>query len=84
MSAHIRSQEWSGAESLSGMVHQSSVLKQGYGPKVFDGRPVIGIPATWSELAPCNHTQHVMQADAGADFDFLQATRGHDVPPDSH
>jgi dihydroxy-acid dehydratase len=30
------------------------------------------------------YTQHVMQADAGADFDFLRGSRGHEVPRDSH
>jgi dihydroxy-acid dehydratase len=30
------------------------------------------------------YTEHVMQADAGADFDFLRGQRGHDVPRDSH
>jgi dihydroxy-acid dehydratase len=27
---------------------------QGFGPELFDGRPVIGIANTWSELTPCN------------------------------
>jgi dihydroxy-acid dehydratase len=27
---------------------------QGFSPEVFDGRPVIGICNTWSELTPCN------------------------------
>jgi dihydroxy-acid dehydratase len=31
---------------------------QGFGPQVFDGRPVIGIATTWSELAPCNAHLH--------------------------
>jgi dihydroxy-acid dehydratase len=30
------------------------------------------------------YTQHVMQADTGADFDFLVGSRGHAVPRDSH
>jgi len=30
------------------------------------------------------YVQHVMQADKGADFDFLQGCRGHDVPRDLH
>ncbi len=63
MSAHNRSQEWFGAEGRSGMVYRSWVLNQGYGPKVFDGRPVIGIATTWSELAPCNaHLHRVAEA----------------------
>jgi dihydroxyacid dehydratase/phosphogluconate dehydratase len=36
---------------------------QGFGPEVFDGRPVIGIATTWSELAPCNaHLHRVAEA----------------------
>ncbi|WP_246338701.1 IlvD/Edd family dehydratase [Amycolatopsis endophytica] len=30
------------------------------------------------------YTQHVLQADQGADFDFLRGSRGHSVPRDSH
>jgi dihydroxy-acid dehydratase len=30
------------------------------------------------------YTEHVLQADRGADFDFLQGKRGHTVPRDSH
>jgi dihydroxy-acid dehydratase len=30
------------------------------------------------------YTQHVQQADQGADFGFLRGCRGHDVPRDSH
>jgi dihydroxy-acid dehydratase len=36
------------------MLHRSWLRNQGYGGEVFDGRPVIGIATTWSELAPCN------------------------------
>jgi dihydroxy-acid dehydratase len=40
------------------MIHRSWVRNQGFGPSVFDGRPVIGIATTWSELAPCNAHLH--------------------------
>jgi len=30
------------------------------------------------------YTQHVLQADQGADFGFLKGRRGHSVPRDSH
>jgi dihydroxy-acid dehydratase len=30
------------------------------------------------------YVQHVLQAEQGADFDFLRGSRGHDVPRDSH
>jgi len=36
---------------------------QGFGPEVFDGRPVIGIANSWSELTPCNaHLRDVADA----------------------
>jgi dihydroxy-acid dehydratase len=58
-----RSQAWFGAEGRSGMIYRSWVRNQGFGPKVFDGRPVIGIATTWSELAPCNaHLHRVAEA----------------------
>jgi dihydroxyacid dehydratase/phosphogluconate dehydratase len=35
-----------------GFLHRSWM--RGFPPEVFDGRPVIGICNTWSELTPCN------------------------------
>ena len=49
-----RSQQWFGATGRAGMLYRSWLRNQGYGHAVFDGRPVIGIATTWSELAPCN------------------------------
>jgi dihydroxy-acid dehydratase len=40
------------------MNHRSWMRNQGFTPEVFDGRPVIGIATTWSELAPCNAHLH--------------------------
>jgi len=58
-----RSQEWFGATGRSGMLYRSWMRNQGFGPQVFDGRPVIGIATTWSELAPCNsHLHRVAEA----------------------
>lgn len=60
---HRRSQAWFGATGRSGMAHRSWMRNQGFGPDVFDGRPVIGIATTWSELAPCNaHLHRVAEA----------------------
>jgi dihydroxy-acid dehydratase len=59
----VRSQEWFGATGRAGMVYRSWMRNQGFGPEVFDGRPVIGIATTWSELAPCNaHLHRVAEA----------------------
>ena len=55
----LRSQAWFGArDSESSMrgswMHRSWMKNQGYPDDLFDGRPVIGICNTWSELTPCN------------------------------
>ncbi|GAB1819088.1 IlvD/Edd family dehydratase [Herbidospora sp. RD11066] len=61
--AKRRSQHWFGAEGRSGMLYRSWMRNQGFGAEVFDGRPVIGIASTWSELAPCNaHLDRVADA----------------------
>jgi dihydroxy-acid dehydratase len=58
-----RSQEWFGAPGRAGMLHRSWMRNQGFGSDVFDGRPVIGIASTWSQLAPCNaHLDRVADA----------------------
>lgn len=50
----IRSQAWFGADGKSGFIYRSWLKNQGYPEDLFDGRPVIGICNTWSELTPCN------------------------------
>ena len=49
-----RSQAWFGHEGKSGFLYRSWLKNQGYPHDMFDGRPVIGICNTWSELTPCN------------------------------
>ncbi|HET9472508.1 MAG TPA: IlvD/Edd family dehydratase [Steroidobacteraceae bacterium] len=49
-----RSQEWFGRAGKDGFLHRSWIKNQGYPDDMFDGRPVIGICNTWSELTPCN------------------------------
>ncbi len=49
-----RSQSWFGREGKDGFLHRSWIKNQGYPDDLFDGRPVIGICNTWSELTPCN------------------------------
>ncbi len=53
-----RSAAWFAATGRAGMTHRSWMRAQGFTPEVFDGRPVIGIATTWSELAPCNVHLH--------------------------
>src|SRR6185503_9936400 len=49
-----RSQEWFGRSGKDGFLHRSWIKNQGYPDDLFDGRPVIGICNTWSELTSCN------------------------------
>ncbi|MGI4859996.1 MAG: IlvD/Edd family dehydratase [Janthinobacterium lividum] len=50
----LRSQAWFGIEGKDGFIHRSWMKNQGIPHDAFDGRPVIGICNTWSELTPCN------------------------------
>lgn len=50
----LRSQEWFGGKDKMGFVHRSWLRNQGYPDDYFQGKPVIGICNTWSELTPCN------------------------------
>ena len=45
---------WFGEPGRNGFIHRSWMRAQGFSGEVFDGRPVIGICNTWSELTPCN------------------------------
>ncbi|MGH8245478.1 MAG: dihydroxy-acid dehydratase, partial [Gammaproteobacteria bacterium] len=50
----LRSFDWFGKPGIDSMVHRSWMKNQGLPHHLFDGRPVIGICNTWSELTPCN------------------------------
>ena len=59
----LRSQAWFGRTGKVGFVHRSHSKSEGVPDDVFDGRPVIGIANSWSELAPCNaHLRQVADA----------------------
>ena len=50
----LRSAAWFGLRNRDGFIHRSWMKNQGLPDHLFDGRPVIGICNTWSELTPCN------------------------------
>ena len=50
----LRSQDWFGKMDKMGFLYRSWMKNQGLPHHLFDGRPVIGICNTWSELTPCN------------------------------
>ncbi len=49
-----RSAGWFQADGRTGFVHRSKLRGAGFDDELFDGRPVIGIANSWSELNPCN------------------------------
>lgn len=50
----FRSQNWFGRTGKDGFIYRAWMQNQGIPRHEFDGRPVIGICNTWSELTPCN------------------------------
>jgi dihydroxy-acid dehydratase len=58
----LRSQAWFGKTDKDGFIYRSWMRNQGLPSHLFDGRPVIGICNTWSELTPCNaHLRRVAE-----------------------
>jgi len=50
----LRSAQWFGRQDIYGFIYRGWVKNRGVPQDQFDGRPVIGICNTWSELTPCN------------------------------
>jgi dihydroxy-acid dehydratase len=50
----LRSQAWFGRQDKMGFYYRSFLKNRGFPQDQFEGRPVIGICNTWSELNPCN------------------------------
>ncbi|HKB23977.1 MAG TPA: IlvD/Edd family dehydratase [Methylomirabilota bacterium] len=64
MTTHpLRSRNWFGRNDLDGFAHRSWLKTEGFSDAVFDGRPVVGIANSWSELTNCNaHLRQVAEA----------------------
>ena len=59
----LRSRNWFGKKDLDGFAHRSWLKAEGWSDVMFDGRPVIGIANSWSELTNCNaHLRQVAEA----------------------
>ena len=62
-SGKFRSAQWFGLPGKDGFIHRSSIKNQGWPADLFDGRPVIGIANSWSDLNPCNaHLRDVAES----------------------
>ena len=54
MKKKLRSQQWFGKTGKDGIIYRAWMKNQGIPDYEFQGKPVIGICNTWSELTPCN------------------------------
>ncbi len=78
MTKKRRSHDWFLRKGKLGFMYRTWLKNQGIADHEFDGRPIIGICNTWSELTPCNghfreYAQHIKQGilEAGAyPFEF--------------
>lgn len=50
----LRSSNWFGRTGKDGFAYRAWMKKEGIPSDMFEGKPVIGICNTWSELTPCN------------------------------
>ena len=74
----LRSQSWFGREDIYGFLYRSWTKNRGVPHDQFDGRPVIGICNTYSELTPCNshfrtlaeHVRHGVLEAGGFPLEF--------------
>jgi L-arabonate dehydrase len=58
-----RSEQWFSGLSYEGTARRAWLRAEGFGARVFDGKPVVGICNSWSELNNCNaHLRQVAEA----------------------
>ena len=51
----LRSARWFAPDDLRSMGHRSRAMQMGLDEADWDGKPIIGIINTWSDLSPCHH-----------------------------
>lgn len=80
----LRSQAWFGRQDKMGFYYRSFLKNQGTPQDRFEGKPVIGICNTWSELNPCNahfrtiaeHVRHGVLDAGGFPLEFPVSSLG--------
>jgi L-arabonate dehydrase len=80
----FRSREWFGRQDSYGFIYRSWLRNQGHTAEMFDGRPVIGICSSWSDLNPCNghlralaeHVKRGVYAAGGFPLEFPVTSLG--------
>ena len=51
----LRSAQWFAPDDLRSMGHRSRAMQMGWSREDWEGKPVIAIINTWSDLSPCHH-----------------------------
>ncbi len=51
----LRSARWFAPDDLRSMGHRSRAMQMGLSEEDWEGKPVIAIVNTWSDLSPCHH-----------------------------
>jgi len=54
VSPELRSGRWFGTRDVAGLMHRSYLKAEGISQAAIEGRPVVGICNSWSELVNCN------------------------------
>ena len=80
----LRSAAWFAAEGKTGIMHRSWLRSEGLPDDSFEGRPIIGIANSWSELTPCNmhlrelaeHVKRGVWQAGGVPFEFPTTSAG--------
>jgi L-arabonate dehydrase len=80
----LRSAQWFGSADKNGFMHRSWMKNQGIPDHEFQGKPIIGICNTWSELTPCNahfrklaeHVKHGVLEAGGYPVEFPVFSNG--------
>lgn len=50
----LRSNRWFGDKGLRTFGHRSRMMQMGYDPKDWEGRPIVAVVNTWSDINPCH------------------------------
>ena len=80
----LRSASWFAAPGKTGIMHRSWLRSEGLPDDSFQGRPIIGIANSWSELTPCNlhfrelaeHVKRGIWQAGGVPFEFPTSSAG--------
>lgn len=51
----LRSARWFAPDDLRSMGHRSRVMQMGWNSEDWEGKPIIAVINTWSDLSPCHH-----------------------------